>query len=76
MSHNKDDGNMAEMRRVYIYSPTDALVDYKDVETHAAEAETKGFSVALEKFEGSAHVAHLRKDESRYWEIVKRTLEG
>ena len=76
MSHNKDEGNMAEMRRVYIYSPTDALVDYKDVETHAAEAETKGFSVALEKFEGSAHVAHLRKDESRYWEIVKRTIEG
>ena len=63
------------MRRVYIYSSTDALTDYRDVETHAAEAETKGFSVALEKFKGSAHVAHQRKDESRYWDIVKRTIE-
>ncbi|KAJ4294348.1 hypothetical protein N0V90_008038 [Kalmusia sp. IMI 367209] len=75
-SHNEDVGNTAEVRRVYIYSPTDALTDYKDVETHAAEAKAKGFSVALEKYEGSAHVAHLRKDETRYWDIVKRTMEG
>ncbi|KAI3394368.1 hypothetical protein diail_2834 [Diaporthe ilicicola] len=75
-SHNNDEGNTAELRRVYIYSPTDKLSDYRDVETHAAEAKAKGFSVALEKFEGSAHVAHLRKDEGRYWEIVKRAMEG
>lgn len=75
-SHNHDAGNAAEVRRAYIYSPNDTLTDYKDVEAHAAEAKTKGFSAALEKYEGSAHVAHLRKDESRYWEIVRRTLEG
>lgn len=75
-SHNNDAGNTTEVRRVYIYSPTDSLTDYKDVETHAAEAKTKGFSVALEKYESSAHVAHLRKDEIRYWEIVRRTMEG
>jgi len=75
-SHNKDERNTTEMRRVYIYSPTDTLTDYEDVETHAAEAATKGFSVALEKFKGSAHVSHLRIDENRYWEIVKRTIEG
>ncbi len=56
--------------------PTDALIDYRDVETHAAEARTKGFSVALEKYDHSAHVAHLRQDESRYWDIVKRAVEG
>jgi hypothetical protein len=75
-SHNNDAENRTEVRRVYIYSPADALIDFKDVETHAAEAKTKGFSVALEKYERSAHVAHLRKDESRYWEIVRRTMEG
>lgn len=74
-THN-DTGNMAEVRRVYIYSPIDALVDYEAVEAHAADAKTKGFSAALEKFEGSAHVSHLRKDESRYWEIVRRIMEG
>ncbi|KAF2257927.1 hypothetical protein CC78DRAFT_622230 [Lojkania enalia] len=75
-SHNDDVANTAEVRRVYIYSPADALTDYKDVETHATEAKTKGFSVALEKYEGSAHVAHLRKDENRYWDIVKRIMES
>jgi hypothetical protein len=74
--HNNNAGNTAELRRVYIYSLTDAIIDYKDVETHAAEAKTKGFSVVLEKYEGSAHVAHLRKDENRYWEIVRRAMEG
>ncbi|KAI1773169.1 hypothetical protein F4818DRAFT_423439 [Hypoxylon cercidicola] len=74
-AHN-DTGNTAEVRRVYIYSPSDALVDYKTIEAHAAEAKSKGFSVALERYEGSAHVAHLRKDESRYWEIVRRIMEG
>jgi len=73
-SHNNDTGNTAEVRRVYIYSPADTLTDHKDVEAHAAEAKTKGFSVALEKYEHSAHVAHVRKDENRYWEIVKRTI--
>jgi hypothetical protein len=75
-SHNDHEGNAAEVRRVYIYSPTDPIIDFKDVETHAAEAKTKGYSVALEKYEGSAHVAHLRKDETRYWDIVKRIVEG
>ncbi|KAI0503238.1 hypothetical protein F5B22DRAFT_629965 [Xylaria bambusicola] len=74
-THN-DTGNVAEMRRVYIYSPSDALIDYKVVEAHAAEAQTKGFSVALERYEGSAHVAHVRKDVTRYWKIVERLMEG
>lgn len=75
-SHNNTAYNETEKRRVYIYSPTDALTDYKDVETHAAEAKRLGFHVALEKYENSAHVAHIRKDEGRYWEIVRKTIEG
>ncbi|KAI1267644.1 hypothetical protein F5Y18DRAFT_307425 [Xylariaceae sp. FL1019] len=74
-AHNEY-GNYAELRRVYIYSADDALTNYKDVERHADEAEAKGFSVTLEKFSGSAHVAHLRKDEGRYWEIVRTIMEG
>ncbi|KID93450.1 hypothetical protein MAJ_10588, partial [Metarhizium majus ARSEF 297] len=74
-AHNNNPGNAAEIRRVYIYSPSDTLIDYEEVEAHAAEAKAKGFSVELEKFDGSAHVAHLRKDENRYWEIIRRTIE-
>ncbi|CAJ2501954.1 Uu.00g048070.m01.CDS01 [Anthostomella pinea] len=75
-AHNHDAGNTTEVRRVYIYSPSDDMIDYRVVEAHAAEARARGFSVELERYEGSAHVAHLRKDESRYWQIVRRIVEG
>lgn len=75
-SHNNHPGNAAEVRRVYIYSTNDALTADEDVEAHAAEAKGKGFSAALEKYENSAHVAHLRKDEGRYWDIVRKVMEG
>ncbi|KAL1883974.1 Protein-lysine N-methyltransferase efm4 [Diaporthe australafricana] len=77
LSHNDRAQNAAEVRRSYIYSEEDALVDYRDVEEHAASALRGGFVVArLEKFVGSAHVAHVRVDESRYWGVVKDTWEN
>lgn len=76
LSHNDRAANAAESRRAYIYSEEDALVDPRDVEEHAASAVRGGFVVAaLEKFAGSAHVAHVRADEARYWGVVKRAWE-
>ncbi|PSN69961.1 hypothetical protein BS50DRAFT_301432 [Corynespora cassiicola Philippines] len=75
-SHNEDVGNTAEIRRVYIYSASDAITEYKDVEAHAVEAKTRGFSVSMEKYEGSAHVSHVRKDADRYRDIVKRIMKS
>lgn len=66
----------AELRRTYVYGEGDKLVDWRDVEAHAAEAERKGFAVRREKFEGSAHVAHVRVDPDRYWRVVTETWEG
>ncbi|OGM45723.1 indole-diterpene biosynthesis protein PaxU [Aspergillus bombycis] len=64
-------------RRCYIYSDADELVDWRDVERHADEAEAKGWVVTREKFLGSPHVSHMRADPERYWTIVKRyLLEG
>jgi hypothetical protein len=76
-AQNDRAANTAEVRRAYIYSEEDALVDYRDVEEHAASAVRNGFVVAaLEKFVGSAHVAHVRVDEERYWGVVKDTWEN
>ncbi|KAK3938859.1 hypothetical protein QBC46DRAFT_264508 [Diplogelasinospora grovesii] len=75
-SHNLPDREKVEVRRTYIYSKEDKLVDYRDVEEHAADAKQKGFSVRKEEFIGSAHVAHVRKDEGRYWRVVRETWEG
>ncbi|KAK4108607.1 hypothetical protein N656DRAFT_717859 [Canariomyces notabilis] len=69
-------GGGVEVRRTYVYSEGDKLVDWRDVEAHAREAEGKGFVVRRERFEGSEHVAHMRKEPERYWWVVKETWEG
>lgn len=61
--------------RCYIYSDADELVYWRDVEQHAADAQTKGWVVQCEKFLGSLHVCHMRSDPERYWNIVKTYLE-
>lgn len=77
LAHNDRAGNGAEVCRAYIYSEEDALVDPREIEEHAASAVRNGFVVAaVEKFKGSAHVAHVRLDEARYWAVVKNTWEN
>ncbi|KAI9151237.1 Transmembrane protein 53 [Paramyrothecium foliicola] len=70
--HNEVGG---EVRRAYIYSEADDMIAISHVERHAREAEEKGYNVRLEKFNGSAHVSHMRLDENRYWITVKETWQ-
>ncbi|KAH6656487.1 hypothetical protein BKA67DRAFT_552116 [Truncatella angustata] len=62
-----------QTNRAYIYGKGDEMVDWKHVDSHARQAEGKGFVVRQEMFEGSTHVAHVRADEGRYWRIVTET---
>lgn len=75
--HN-DAALVRESGRTYVYSEEDALIPWRGVEGHAAVArERGGFGrVRLEKFEGSAHVAHMVADPERYWRVVRETWEG
>lgn len=62
------------VKRCYIYSDVDELVDWRDVERHATDAEAKGWLVRREKFIGSPHVSHVRTDPERYWTIVRKYM--
>ncbi|KXG54193.1 Protein of unknown function DUF829, TMEM53 [Penicillium griseofulvum] len=62
------------LSRCYIYSDTDDLVDWRDVESHAANTETEGWTVRRELFKNSPHVGHMRAEPDRYWGIVKEYL--
>lgn len=77
-THNvREGGNKLEVRRTYVYSEEDRLVDYRCVERHAAEARERGFEVRMERFVGTAHVLHARGDgEARYWGLVEETWEA
>ncbi|RAH82551.1 hypothetical protein BO86DRAFT_298126, partial [Aspergillus japonicus CBS 114.51] len=61
-------------RRCYLYSEGDRVVDARDVERHAEEVERRGWEVERVKFDGSAHVSHMRTDPERYWGVVKKYL--
>ncbi|PYI30668.1 putative indole-diterpene biosynthesis protein PaxU [Aspergillus indologenus CBS 114.80] len=63
-------------RRCYLYSEGDRVVDARDVERHAEEVARRGWEVERVKFDGSAHVSHMRTDPERYWGVVKRYLGG
>lgn len=46
-----------EDRRLYLYSDVDKLVPRQEIESHADEAEERGFAVRRELFVGSQHVS-------------------
>jgi len=66
--------------RAYIYSKEDELIDWRDVERHGEEAVERlgggGGRVRMERFEGSQHVAHLRKDGERYGRVIRELWDG
>jgi len=59
-----------EAPRIYIYSETDELVEWRDIEDHAAESEKLGLRVQLVKFDNSRHVAHAIADSDKYWTTI------
>ncbi|KAL2117357.1 hypothetical protein VTJ04DRAFT_9525 [Mycothermus thermophilus] len=74
---NDASARATEVRRTYLYGVRDALVDWRDVEAHAEEAERVGFAcVRRERLEEGEHVALVRTDAERYWRVVKETWDG
>ncbi|MCJ1253898.1 hypothetical protein MMC24_001712 [Lignoscripta atroalba] len=63
-----------DAERCYIYAEADELVSWQDVEEHCDDAEARGWRTTREKFEGSAHVRHVKVDPERYWNIPRRLL--
>jgi hypothetical protein len=61
--------------RVYLYSKADQMVDWTEVEDHADQAASKGWSVEKVRFEKSPHVGHILEDGERYWGAVMNAWE-
>ncbi|KAI1371252.1 DUF829-domain-containing protein [Hypoxylon crocopeplum] len=58
--------------RLYMYSKTDDLIGWEDVEAHAVIAKARGYTTNLEMFDDSPHVGHMRMHPDRYWRAIKR----
>jgi pimeloyl-ACP methyl ester carboxylesterase len=57
--------------RLYLFSKSDRMVPWKEVEAHAEAAKQCGFSVRTEIFEDTPHCAHGRAHPERYWAAVR-----
>jgi len=60
----------------YLFSKTDNLCVWTDVEDHAQDARKLGWQVEEVLFDGSAHCAHFTKDPEVYVAAVSRAWKG
>jgi hypothetical protein len=69
--------DVATIPRTYVFSQADDLINWKDIEDHAAEAaERLGTMSMLVRFKESGHCCHARENEEYYWTAVRRTWES
>ncbi|KAM7207897.1 Eukaryotic protein of unknown function (DUF829) domain containing protein [Naviculisporaceae sp. PSN 640] len=62
--------------RTYLFSESDDLIFWKDVEDHGVtSAQTCGARSLLVRFKNTGHCGHARGNEEIYWGAVKRTWE-
>lgn len=57
-------------KRMYLYSEEDEVIDWRDVEKHAKEAQEKGISVVTIKEVKGGHVQHAVCNKRQYWMSV------
>lgn len=58
--------------RLYLFSKTDDIISWRDIEEHAADARSKGYDVACEVFDDTPHVGHMKVHPEVYWGAIAR----
>ena len=56
--------------RLYVFSKSDPITDWRWVAKHAEEARDRGYEVRELEVTGSGHVAHAKTDPKRYWKTI------
>lgn len=62
--------------RCYLYSKSDTLIAWEDVQEHAHESQELAVPVTQVVFDHSAHVEHAKEEPERYWAAVMSTWES
>ena len=68
--------NYPGARAFLLYGSADEVVPPKSVEAFASDLSHRGVNVTRERFDGSAHVAHLLTDRRRYEAIVRTAYQA
>ncbi|KAF8172065.1 hypothetical protein BJ912DRAFT_994732 [Pholiota molesta] len=62
--------------RLYVFSDADGMVADADIEAHLRDIARLGFNFQEEKYSGSQHVSHMKKDPERYWRAVREVWKS
>ncbi|KAG5643287.1 hypothetical protein DXG03_001254 [Asterophora parasitica] len=62
--------------RLYLYSKTDEMVPFYEVDRHAEEARGAGLNVQTQVFEDTPHVCHAKIEPEKYWSAVTNLWRG
>jgi hypothetical protein len=61
--------------RLYLFSESDEMIYWRDIERHGVEAAKNGGQITLVKFRNSGHCNHIKENESKYWRAVTEVWE-
>lgn len=62
--------------RLYLYSKSDYIISWRDIEEHIGEAQSAGYKVDTEMFLDTPHAGHLKGNDEQYWGCVKRLWDS
>ncbi|EAW07580.1 putative DNA repair protein (Rad57) [Aspergillus clavatus NRRL 1] len=64
------------VRRLYLFSEADEIVDWRDVQSHMETARGDGYYADGVRFRRSPHCALMLEDETKYWTSVEQFWKG
>lgn len=65
-----------QVRKLYLYSVADRMVNSEDVQSHIKAARELGYQVGSVLFKHAQHCALMIEDEPKYWAAIERFWQG
>lgn len=66
----------SQVRRLYLYSAADRVVNFEDVQSHMEAARELNYQVESVLFKNAQHCSLIMEDEAKYWGVIERFWQG
>ncbi|KAK0124164.1 hypothetical protein ONS95_009146 [Cadophora gregata] len=78
LRHQLNDSTLLgpEVRRLYLYSATDRMVNFEDVQSHQKMARALQYPVGSVLFQNAQHCALVMEDDAKYWAAIEKFWNG
>jgi DNA repair protein RAD57 len=78
LRHQLNDSTLlgSQVRRLYLYSAADRMVNFDDVQSHMEAARELKYQVGSVLFKNAQHCALIVEDDAKYWAAIERFWRG